>query len=177
VRNSVGFAWHPDTAELWFTDNGRDLLGDNLPDCELNRVSGMGQFFGFPYCHSLGVGNPYLRDANVIVPLTDPDTNNASSVMDCQSGQLRLLPSSLTCCHVQSYAGPQRRPSPPAPPHTPAPPPAEDGYVRAVQPLGPHYAPLGLAFYRSELGGMFPASYDRTALIAIHGSWNRWGRS
>ncbi len=51
VRNSVGFTWHPETGELWFTDNGRDMLGDNLPPCELNRVTTTGQHFGFPYCH------------------------------------------------------------------------------------------------------------------------------
>src|SRR6187402_411810 len=36
VRNSVGFTWHPETKELWFTDNGRDMLGDEVPNCELN---------------------------------------------------------------------------------------------------------------------------------------------
>jgi len=51
VRNSVGFTWHPQTKELWFTDNGRDWLGDDLPPDELNRVSSTGQHFGFPYCH------------------------------------------------------------------------------------------------------------------------------
>ncbi len=51
VRNSVGLAWHPDTGELWFTDNGRDMLGDDLPPDELNRVTEDGQHFGFPYCH------------------------------------------------------------------------------------------------------------------------------
>lgn len=51
VRNSVGFDWHPLTQELWFTDNGRDMLGDDLPACELNRVQQTGQHFGFPYCH------------------------------------------------------------------------------------------------------------------------------
>jgi glucose/arabinose dehydrogenase len=52
VRNSVGFAWHPRTRELWFTDNGRDLLGDELPADELNRLSRPGQHFGFPFCHA-----------------------------------------------------------------------------------------------------------------------------
>ena len=51
VRNSVGFDWHPDTKELWFTDNGRDLWGDDRPGCELNRATKDGQHFGFPYCH------------------------------------------------------------------------------------------------------------------------------
>ncbi|WP_223669491.1 PQQ-dependent sugar dehydrogenase [Kangiella shandongensis] len=51
VRNSVGFDWHPQTGELWFTDNGRDWLGDDEPACELNRVTRAGEFFGFPYVH------------------------------------------------------------------------------------------------------------------------------
>ena len=52
VRNSVGLTWHPDTDELWFTDNGRDMLGDDLPPGELNHASEKGQHFGFPYCHA-----------------------------------------------------------------------------------------------------------------------------
>ncbi len=51
VRNTVGFTWHPDTNEMWFTDNGRDWLGNDEPPCELNRVSEAGQHFGYPYCH------------------------------------------------------------------------------------------------------------------------------
>jgi glucose/arabinose dehydrogenase len=51
VRNSVGFDWHPVTKELYFTDNGRDWLSEDLPEDELNRVTKPGQHFGFPYCH------------------------------------------------------------------------------------------------------------------------------
>ena len=51
VRNSVGFDWHPGTGELWFTDNGRDWLGNENPPDELNRVAEVGQHFGFPFCH------------------------------------------------------------------------------------------------------------------------------
>jgi glucose/arabinose dehydrogenase len=51
VRNSVGFDWHPVTRELYFTDNGRDWLSEDLPEDELNRVTSLGQHFGFPYCH------------------------------------------------------------------------------------------------------------------------------
>ena len=58
VRNSVGLAFHPDTAELWFTDNGRDLLGDDVPSDELNHVTQQGQHFGFPYCHQGDVPDP-----------------------------------------------------------------------------------------------------------------------
>jgi glucose/arabinose dehydrogenase len=59
IRNSVGFNWHPITGELWFTDNGRDLLGDNSPPDELNRVDNPGQqHFGFPYCHGGTIADP-----------------------------------------------------------------------------------------------------------------------
>ncbi len=51
VRNSVGFAWHPTSKELWFTDNGRDMLGDEVPTDELNYAPKQGMHFGFPYCH------------------------------------------------------------------------------------------------------------------------------
>ena len=58
VRNSVGFAWHPVTGEMWFTDNGRDLLGDDVPACELNHVSAEGEHFGFPYWHQGDIADP-----------------------------------------------------------------------------------------------------------------------
>jgi glucose/arabinose dehydrogenase len=58
IRNTVGFDWHPITGELWFTDNGRDMLGDDLPPGELNRTSGPGRSFGFPFCHGTDVADP-----------------------------------------------------------------------------------------------------------------------
>jgi glucose/arabinose dehydrogenase len=58
VRNSVGFAVEPGTGHLWFTDNGRDWLGDDLPSCELNRLTEVGQHFGFPFCHEGAVPDP-----------------------------------------------------------------------------------------------------------------------
>ncbi|AMR77184.1 PQQ-dependent sugar dehydrogenase [Cupriavidus nantongensis] len=58
VRNTVGFDWHPATRELWFTDNGRDRMGDDVPDDELNRVTAPGQHFGYPYCHAGNVADP-----------------------------------------------------------------------------------------------------------------------
>ena len=51
VRNSVGLAFHPRTGDLWFTDNGRDMLGDDLPGDELNHAPQPGLHFGYPYCH------------------------------------------------------------------------------------------------------------------------------
>jgi glucose/arabinose dehydrogenase len=58
VRNSVGFDWHPMTRELWFTDNGRDMLGDDVPNDELNIAPKTGLHFGFPYCHQGDVTDP-----------------------------------------------------------------------------------------------------------------------
>ena len=58
IRNSVGFDWQPQSGELWFTDNGRDLLGDNLPPDELNRAPRTGMNFGYPYCHGGDLPDP-----------------------------------------------------------------------------------------------------------------------
>ncbi len=58
IRNTVGLAWHPQTRALWFTNNGRDWLGDDLPPETLNRAPEPGLHFGFPYCHAGTVPDP-----------------------------------------------------------------------------------------------------------------------
>jgi glucose/arabinose dehydrogenase len=58
VRNTVGFTWHPESKELWFTDNGRDMMGDDIPNCELNYAPTAGMHFGYPYCHEGSVQDP-----------------------------------------------------------------------------------------------------------------------
>ena len=58
VRNTVGFQWHPKTRELWFTDNGRDMLGDDVPNDELNVAWRRGLHFGFPFCHQGDLQDP-----------------------------------------------------------------------------------------------------------------------
>lgn len=58
VRNSVGFDWHPVTREFWFTDNGRDMLGDDVPGDELNVAPKAGLHFGFPFCHQGDLTDP-----------------------------------------------------------------------------------------------------------------------
>jgi glucose/arabinose dehydrogenase len=63
VRNSIGFDWHPKTGELWFTDNGRDWMGEDQPEDELNRLSKIGLNFGFPYCHANGIQDPQVKKA------------------------------------------------------------------------------------------------------------------
>jgi len=72
VRNSVGFDFHPRTRELWFTDNGRDWAGDAGPEDELNRVSRVGEFFGFPYCHANGIPDQDVKKDNACDGVTMP---------------------------------------------------------------------------------------------------------
>jgi len=111
IRNSVGFDFHPTTQQLFFTDNGRDWMGDDQPFCEINTAPEQGLHFGFPYCHS-GIW------------------------LDDEFGENK------NC----------------------------DDYVSPVQNLGPHTAPLGMAFYT---GNKFPEAYKNAIFIAEHGSWNR----
>jgi glucose/arabinose dehydrogenase len=113
IRNSVGFDWHPLTHELWFTDNNRDMLSDDEPPGELNRVSSKGEHFGFPFCHGAGIVEP------------QEDIARLGSCFDITT---------------------------------------------PMQLLGPHVAPLGMAFYTGE---QFPEEYKNQVFIAEHGSWNR----
>jgi glucose/arabinose dehydrogenase len=72
VRNTQGFTWHPKTGQLWFTDHGRDWMGDNGPEDELNLLSKEGQNFGFPYCHAKGVLDVDLKKADGCKGVTLP---------------------------------------------------------------------------------------------------------
>lgn len=72
IRNTVGFTWHPETKELWFTDNGRDNLGDDVPSCELNRAPDMGMHFGYPYCHQGDIKDPEFGDKRPCSDFTPP---------------------------------------------------------------------------------------------------------
>lgn len=111
VRNTVGFTWHPETGEMWFTDNGRDMMGDDLPPCELNRLEEVGQHFGYPYCHGGTIPDPEFGDRG-----------------ECSE------------------------------------------FVKPVQALGPHVAPLGLKFVTQS---NWPSEFQGSLIIAEHGSWNR----
>lgn len=111
LRNSVGFDWAPWDGALYATDNGRDLLGDDFPPCELNRIE-RGKFYGWPYVNGNNVA--------------DPDFGTANAALAAQA-------------------------------------------VAPVHGFRAHNAPLGIHFLR----GPVPAGYERTALVALHGSWNR----
>jgi glucose/arabinose dehydrogenase len=72
VRNSVGFDWDPATKELWFTDNGRDMLGDDIPPDELNHAPRAGMHFGFPYCHGGDIPDPEFGKRRSCSEFTPP---------------------------------------------------------------------------------------------------------
>jgi glucose/arabinose dehydrogenase len=73
IRNTVGFDWHPQTGELWFTENGRDHLGDDIPPEELNRASKAGQHFGYPYCHGGDIPDPEFGSKRQCSEFTPPE--------------------------------------------------------------------------------------------------------
>ncbi len=72
VRNTVGFTWHPESGDMWFTDNGRDMLGDDIPPCELNHITEVGQHFGYPFCHGGVVKDPEFGDQRPCSDFVDP---------------------------------------------------------------------------------------------------------
>lgn len=72
IRNTVGFTWHPTTKELWFTDNGRDYLGEDVPPCELNHAPRAGLDFGFPYCHGKDIKDPEFGNLGECSKSTPP---------------------------------------------------------------------------------------------------------
>jgi glucose/arabinose dehydrogenase len=72
IRNSVGFDWHPETNELYFTDNGRDWMDDNTPNCELNHAPKDGMHFGYPYCHEGEILDPKFGEGKNCDDYTPP---------------------------------------------------------------------------------------------------------
>lgn len=71
LRNAVGIAWHPETGELWVSDNGRDWLGDDLPPDEINIVK-KGRHYGWPYCYGSSVADPSLGNPEICVATEPP---------------------------------------------------------------------------------------------------------
>jgi glucose/arabinose dehydrogenase len=72
VRNSVGFDWQPNSGALWFTDNGRDQMGDDVPPDELNYAPEPGLHFGFPYCHGGTIPDSQFGQARACDEFTSP---------------------------------------------------------------------------------------------------------
>jgi len=72
VRNSVGFDFDPASGDLWFTDNGRDYLGDEQPPDELNHLTKVGEHFGFPFCHGNAIRDPEYNAGRSCAEFTPP---------------------------------------------------------------------------------------------------------
>ena len=75
IRNSVGFDWDPVTQEIWFTSNGRDMLGDTAPPDTLNHAATQGLHFGFPYCHGGTIPDPEFGESRPCDKLSPPARN------------------------------------------------------------------------------------------------------
>ena len=90
IRNSVGFDWNPNTKELWFTDNGRDNLGDDVPNDELNKAPTAGLNFGYPYCHQ---GN-----------ILDPEFGNGKNCSD-YTAPVKLMGPHVAALGLRFYTG------------------------------------------------------------------------
>ena len=75
IRNTVGFDWNPATGNLWFTDNGRDRMGDDVPFDELNRITEPNMHFGYPYCHQGDVPDPEFGNRRACSEFTPPAQN------------------------------------------------------------------------------------------------------
>ena len=92
IRNSVGFDWHPTTKQLWFTDNGRDWLGDDSPPEELNCAPKQGLHFGFPYCHGGNIADPEFGKKRSCSEFTSPEiripAHHAALGVKFYSGQM-----------------------------------------------------------------------------------------
>ena len=73
VRNTVGFDWHPESGVLWFTNNGRDWMGDDLPPDTLHRAPRPGLHFGFPYCHAGTIADPKYGDKRPCSEFVQPE--------------------------------------------------------------------------------------------------------
>ncbi|MCD6062228.1 MAG: sorbosone dehydrogenase [Flavipsychrobacter sp.] len=92
IRNTVGFAWHPVSKELWFTDNGADNMGENNPGDELNMASRAGMHFGFPYCHQGDVKDKTYGDRHACsefaVPVAKLSAHTAALGMKFYTGKM-----------------------------------------------------------------------------------------
>ena len=72
IRNSVGFDWHPTTKELWFSNHGRDWLGDDTPNDTVHRLSKTGLNYGFPFCHQGNMPDPDVKKADACAGVDQP---------------------------------------------------------------------------------------------------------
>jgi glucose/arabinose dehydrogenase len=82
IRNTVGFTWHPESKELYFTEMGRDQMGDNIPPDEINVIKNQTPHFGFPFVHGKNIPDPQFgklkpKDLKITPPLFEIQAHSA----------------------------------------------------------------------------------------------------
>jgi hypothetical protein len=162
-------------------------LSQTTPPPTPPRAERRGLFYGFPFCHTRGLGDPYLRSPGPGLPLPDPQLNLNEKKLKCsgeRGGARTGDVGGLRTTHTRGEA-PATATSPPAsllteshasPPRA-APPPAPGSYRRPIQALGPHVAPLGLRFYKwvarsrrgVAAGGSLQGTLGRRRAAGPHG--------
>ncbi|HER26246.1 MAG TPA: sorbosone dehydrogenase family protein [Rhodospirillales bacterium] len=90
IRNSVGFDFHPKTGDLFFTDNGADGMGDDVPPDELNHVTEMGQHFGYPYMGGKSARLPADQNENDKVKIGKAPAGIVGPVIEFQAHSANL---------------------------------------------------------------------------------------
>ncbi len=114
VRNTVGFDWHPSTKSLWFSDNGRDNLGDDLPSDELNVASKPAMHFGFPYCQQGDLKDPDFGNKRPCGDFTAPALNVGAHVaaLGLRFYTGRMFPAKYRNAVIQAQHGSWNRSEP-----------------------------------------------------------------
>jgi glucose/arabinose dehydrogenase len=148
VRNSVGFDWQPESKEMWFTDNGRDNMGDDIPPDELNYAPRAGMNFGFPYCHGRDIPDPGFGPGHSCAAFVAP-------VWD--------LPAHVAAIGMRFYTGGM------------FPEEYHDGIFIAEHGSWNRSVPIGYRVSRVVLDGERAVKYEPFAQGWLTGS-NHWGR-
>jgi glucose/arabinose dehydrogenase len=148
VRNSVGFDWQPQSKEMWFTENGRDNMGDDIPPDELNYAPRAGMNFGFPYCHGADIVDPQFGPGHTCTEFVAPAWN---------------LPAHVAAIGMRFYGGdmfPQQY---------------HGGIFIAEHGSWNRSVPIGYRVSRVVLDGDRAVKYEPFAQGWLIGGWH-WGR-
>jgi len=148
VRNSVGFDWQPESREMWFTENGRDGMGDDIPPDELNYAPRAGMNFGFPYCHGKDIADPQFAHGHSCAEFVPPAWN---------------LPAHVAAVGMRFYGGGM------------FPKEYRDGIFIAEHGSWDRSAPTGYRVSRAELNGDRAVKYEPFAEGWLMGRMH-WGR-
>ena len=158
VRNSVGMAWHPATTQMWFSDNGRDMLGDDVPPEEVNVVAKAGAHYGYPHIHGTAIPDPKFGEGhdpeNYVSPKVEIQAHSAALGMAFYTGEM-FPPAYANALFIAEHGSWNRS--------------AKVGYRVSVvrfDAAGPAYAP----FIDVWLDGQSASGRPNDVLVAADGS-------